>query len=424
MTAAVLTASPVQKFFNNSGEPLAFGYVYTYSAGTTTPVATYTDSTALTPNANPIVLNARGEAPIWILPNVAYKYVVTDSANNTILTADQITNQQLITLFGGIDTGSANAYVLNFTASFNALSNGIVIYWIPANNNTGASTINVNGLGVVNIVNPSGSALGANQIVANQMAQIVYYSGVWQLLSIGNFQGVTIGTFGSESTIASASTTDLGSATAHVVKVTGIASITSFGTSAQLVAPIYVVRFTSTATLNNTSSLILPQGTNVVTQAGDSLIAEYLGTGHWQVLIYQSQAALTGSFNATPTGFSGATSPAAPTVTWTLSSTMNGPLVSLNIPLFTGTSNATTMTLTGMPATLYPARNQLLTYAGAYSGGAASAYAGSLVIGSTGTITFYLDCTAGTNGWSNTGTKGLVVGGATSGDVSVTYPLT
>ena len=424
MTAAVLTASPVQKFWNNIGEPLAFGYVYTYSAGTTTPVATYVDSTALTPNANPILLNARGEAPIWILPNVAYKYVVTDGFGNTISTTDQITNQQLITLFGGVDTGSTNAYVINFTASFASLTNGIVIYWIPANNNTGASTINVNNLGVVNIVNPSGSALGANQIVANQMAQIVYYNGVWQLLSIGNFQGVTIGTFGTESTVASATTTDLGSATAHVVKVTGNASITSFGTSAQLVAPIYVVRFTGTATLNNTSSIILPQGTNVVTQPGDSLIAEYLGSGNWQVLIYQSQSARTGTFNGTVTGFTGSLTPGNPTITWTLSSTMLGPLVTLNIPLFTGTSNATTMTITGMPASLYPARSQILTVPCIYNGGAAVATPGAVVIGSTGTMSFYLDTTVGLNGWSNSGTKGLAVNGGASGDLSLTYTLT
>jgi hypothetical protein len=423
MTAAVLTASPVQKFWTNGGEPLAFGYVYTYSAGTTTPVATYVDSTALTPNANPILLNARGEANIWILPNVAYKYVVTDGFGNTISTTDNITNQQLITLFGGIDTGAANAYILNFTASFTSLTNGIVIYWIPANNNTGASTINVNNLGVVNIVNPSGTSLGANQIIANQMAQMIYYNGVWQLLSIGNFQGVTIGTFGTESTVASATTTDLGSATAHVVKVTGNASITFFGTSAQTVAPIYIVRFTGTATLNNTSSLVLPGGQNIVTQAGDALIAQYQGSNVWQVLLYQRQSASTGTFNGTATGFSGALTPGEPTVTWTLSSTMSGPIVSLNIPGFYGTSNATTLTITGMPASLYPARNQLQLYAGVENGGATSQYAGSVVIGSTGTMTFWPFADVGATAWTNTGTKGIGVG-TNSGDITLTYPLT
>jgi hypothetical protein len=421
MTAAVLTPSPIQKFWNNSGEPLAFGFVYTYSAGTTTPIVTYTDSTAVTSNANPITLNARGEASIWITPNVAYKYVVTDTNNNTVITTDQITSSQLLTLFGGVDTGSTNAYILNFTANFSTLANGIVIYWLPANNNTGPSTINVNNLGVVNIVNPSGTVLGANQIVANQMAQIVYYGGMWQLLSIGNFQGVTIGTFGPESTIASAATTDLGSATAHVVKVTGTTSITFFGTSAQLVAPIYVVRFTGILTLNNTTSLVLPGGANIVTQVGDACVAEYLGSGNWQVLLYQSQSAVTGTFNGTPTGFSPSVS--AQTITYTFSANFNGPHVTLNIPTFTGTSNATTFTITGMGTNLYPARAQMFVIPAIENGGAISTTPGTLVIGTTGTITLYPDCTAGSNGWSNTGTKGLATGGS-AGDISVTYPLT
>src|SRR5690606_10239699 len=40
-------------------------YVYTYQPGTSTPKATYTDHTGTTPNTNPIVLDARGEANIW-----------------------------------------------------------------------------------------------------------------------------------------------------------------------------------------------------------------------------------------------------------------------------------------------------------------------------------------------------------------------
>ena len=76
--------------FTNGGEPLAFGLVYSYAAGTSTPQATYVDSTQTTPNTNPIVLNARGEAAIWLNPALSYKFVVTDSAGNTIRTVDNI----------------------------------------------------------------------------------------------------------------------------------------------------------------------------------------------------------------------------------------------------------------------------------------------------------------------------------------------
>ena len=182
-TAAVISPSPVQKFWTNDGTPLAGGLVYTYAAGTSTPIATYTDYSATTPNTNPIVLNFRGEASIWIDANTAYKYLVTDSLGNTISTTDQITTGALLTLYGGVDTGSANAYIINFQANFASLTNGIVIYFVAANNNTGASTIAVNGLGVAAIVSPSGGVLTSNQILAGQMSEIAYYNGQWLLLS-------------------------------------------------------------------------------------------------------------------------------------------------------------------------------------------------------------------------------------------------
>jgi hypothetical protein len=75
---------PVQKFFDNNGNPLAFGLLYSYAAGTSTPQATYPDSTQTTPNQNPIPLNFRGEAAVWLNPALAYKLNLTDQAGNQI----------------------------------------------------------------------------------------------------------------------------------------------------------------------------------------------------------------------------------------------------------------------------------------------------------------------------------------------------
>lgn len=187
-----------QRFVDSNGNALFKGTVTTYQAGTTTPIATYPDSTGGTANANPITLNVRGECDIWLLPNVAYKFVVTDVNGNPVWTEDNVIQSQLITLYGGVDTGTANAYVLNFTASFASLIDGIVIYWIPAHTNTGASTINVNGLGVVAIINPDGSALTAAEILANQPATILYKGGNFILTSVsvdGNAGAVALSGF-------------------------------------------------------------------------------------------------------------------------------------------------------------------------------------------------------------------------------------
>ena len=199
MTTTVLSPLPVQKFFDNNGLPLANGKLFTYQAGTTTKLATYTDSTGGSSNTNPIILNARGECQVWTPANIAYKYVLapstdTDPPTNPIWSVDQIVNSQLLTLYGGVDTGVANAYVLNFTASFSAYADGVIIYWIPANTNSGMSTLNINTLGPVQIANPDGSVLTANQIVANQMTSVIYKGGKFYITTASYVSGSFTGT--------------------------------------------------------------------------------------------------------------------------------------------------------------------------------------------------------------------------------------
>jgi len=81
-------ASPFSYFTDANGAPLAGGFVYTYAAGTTTPQASYTDSSGVTPAANPVVLDSAGRATIWLSGN--YKIVVKDYLGNTISTTDNI----------------------------------------------------------------------------------------------------------------------------------------------------------------------------------------------------------------------------------------------------------------------------------------------------------------------------------------------
>jgi hypothetical protein len=79
-----------QQYLTSTGIPLVGGKVYTYSAGTTTPLATYTDAGGLTPNANPVVLDSRGEASIFFAAPNSYKVVLKDSTDATIWTQDNL----------------------------------------------------------------------------------------------------------------------------------------------------------------------------------------------------------------------------------------------------------------------------------------------------------------------------------------------
>lgn len=182
----VLTLTPKQKFFDNNGLPAVGFKLFTYQAGSTTKLSTYVSASG-SANTNPIVLDYRGEANVWIPPNVSYKFVLapatdTDPPSAPIWTVDNLVSSQLVTLYGGVDSGVANAYVLTFTANFTAYADGIVIYWIPSNTNTSTSTLNVNGLGLINIQNANGTGLSAGQIQANQPVAVIYKGGVWILM--------------------------------------------------------------------------------------------------------------------------------------------------------------------------------------------------------------------------------------------------
>jgi hypothetical protein len=80
------------QFFNNDGLPLNAGKIYTYQAGSTTPLSTFTDSSGLIANTNPIILGTDGRPPstIWLTEGFFYKFVLKTSADVTIQTYDNL----------------------------------------------------------------------------------------------------------------------------------------------------------------------------------------------------------------------------------------------------------------------------------------------------------------------------------------------
>ena len=101
------------QFFTTTGLPLNGGYIYTYQAGSTTPLATYTDSGGTVSNTNPIQLGTDGRPPqeIWLNSGYSYKFVLSDSSNSVIQTYDN--------LYGIIGTA----------ASVSAVPPGGIIMW-------------------------------------------------------------------------------------------------------------------------------------------------------------------------------------------------------------------------------------------------------------------------------------------------------
>ena len=83
---ASLMPNGKQQYFDNNGDPLVGGKIYTCEVGTATPKATYNSPAGDVENTNPIILNARGEASVfWDGP---YKISVHDASDSLIYTVD------------------------------------------------------------------------------------------------------------------------------------------------------------------------------------------------------------------------------------------------------------------------------------------------------------------------------------------------
>lgn len=377
------------KFFDNNGRPAAGYKLFTYAAGTSTKLATYTDETTGTPNSNPVVLDFRGEANVWVPPNTAYKFVFapatdTDPPTAPIWTVDDIVDSQLVTLWGGVDTGIANAYVLDFVSNFTSYTDGIVIYWIPSNTNTGASTINVNGLGPVAITNQDGSALYLGQLQANEVALIIYKGTGFILIAFDPLPSINTQNGNYTFQISDANNIVLANDSApHTWTVPNNSTVAfPVGSSIDLIASPATITLAAAGGVTllgwdgSAAPLSMPYPTTITK----------IGTNIWQQ-VTPSSSYISGSFTATLTGMTASTTGQIdykidPGGTVWLSRSGSGTGID-------GTSNTTAMTMTGLPASVIPKFTTRAVCFGVQdnSTGPLGAYA---TISSAGVVTFQL----------------------------------
>jgi hypothetical protein len=104
-------------FLGTTGLPLSGGKIYTYQAGSSTPLATYTTINGTIANSNPIILGTDGRTPseIWLTYGYNYKFILQDSSGSTIATYDN--------LYGILGT---------IPASSSTLPTGMILLWSGA----------------------------------------------------------------------------------------------------------------------------------------------------------------------------------------------------------------------------------------------------------------------------------------------------
>jgi len=87
-------------------------------------------------------------------------------------------------LVTGTDTGTINSYVLTPATPLLAYGQNMVVVLKPINSNTGASTLNISGLGAVSILGAGGSPLIASELVAGIETVLVYNGTAFQLANV------------------------------------------------------------------------------------------------------------------------------------------------------------------------------------------------------------------------------------------------
>lgn len=151
---------PREQVFSDLGA-IGAGYkLYTYSTGTTTPLATYSDTALSAANANPTIADSTGRfGNIFVNDLSLYKAILKDSNDNTIWTADPIDPKTFSladfsprpTSFWGTTAGTASAYTLDADPNVSAYSSTDTFFFACHLDCNAAPTISVDGLTALNL---------------------------------------------------------------------------------------------------------------------------------------------------------------------------------------------------------------------------------------------------------------------------------
>lgn len=241
---AILAPVLKQRFFTAAGVPLAGGKLHTYAAGTTTPLATYTDYGGASANANPVILDANGECDVW-LGSLSYKFVLTDSADVTQWTVDNVNQSTLVSRtsssqlenIGVTCSVASSALTINLTDSLGVAPSSDSPVNIGFRSSTLSSGLSstAQATSTTSIVIPSGATLGHSD---NVQAFIYLYA-----LNNGGVPALAV-------------------STKYFIE-NRVVSTTAIGTGSDSATGLY-----STAALTNVSIRLLARLTSTQTVAG------------------------------------------------------------------------------------------------------------------------------------------------------------
>ena len=362
--------------------------------------------------------------------------------------ANTVAFNSTVTFATGLSlAGAANAYALTLTGNstsgqskgllVNAGTNASDIAALINSQSGGTAFFTINGQGSVTVGSPTGGAKGVGTI----NAQALYVQGIAVSSAVGANPTATIGLAVVNGSAATFMTSDSAPALSQAIAPTW--------TGAHIHTPSSAVTAITINVPANATGFIINGGTNT----GNNYLAQLLaglGSGFSSGVLLQAgttsadsalliknsaastsyfqvrgdgkilgggtvAAALvdmtpdTGTFTATYSG--GFTTTPTATYTWA----RMGNVVVLFMNILTATSNATSWTITGLPAAIQPTRNQHCSVTN---------FEDNTVLGATGDVliqagsgTMIVSKLGSSGGWTASGTKGL------PGAVTVCYLL-
>lgn len=178
--------APLGKYraFDDNGEPLAGGKLYTYEAGTTTPKFTYTTAEGDTENQNPVILDSAGYADVW-LGDGGYKFALTDANDAPIFTVDNIGGSSDTAFGGTVYDLNTNTLLTNIYQNSIISASGNITLTLPSVSVSGNGwyvVVKNAGSGTITIAPDGGDALDVTSYAPGG-GGIIYSNGTrWRTL--------------------------------------------------------------------------------------------------------------------------------------------------------------------------------------------------------------------------------------------------
>jgi hypothetical protein len=398
-----ILGTPKPAFFDSSGSPLVSGTLAILDPADDTNKAsypTYDDAVALTnANSNPITLDSRGETTteLWGLDGEDYKLTLKDSAGATIWTADDVfmsikavtkygETAQTLTDAGAVTLTESTTFLVTTGAAAITLADGAENQHklIVMKTDAGAATLTPTNLS-------NGTTIIFDDV--GDSASLWFIDGSWNF--IGGSATLTGATADTATTFTSGDATPTVSGGETFITA-GTTAITDFDDG--VVGQTIKILAASNITITDGAPINLNNAQDFAMVSGETLTLHMFNDQVWEEIARSGLN--SGNWTPTYTGFS-----ADPTGTanWSI----NGSTVHIRLGFTTGTSDATTMTVSNLPSNLTPSLAQIVPIVGLHDNTADSAAVGSVLVSGT-TLTFGLngDNVSG-GGFTASGTKGL-----------------